>query len=164
MPINHNNAISSKKSLLLSSHIKFHQHIYRTVFACKQLDLWIFFSWFRRDNIFTGECNIIDRGLLLYPVNIWIIYIFNFITYTFSLQNINWWTGIVWITCGLFWCFYQLFGLLFWRHPLLYHTDYNTNPLQQCKVCPILQETCGFGNIVVVARYSSFILNTFFMR
>ncbi len=22
-----------------------------------------------------------------------------------------------WITCGLLWCFYQLFGLSFWRHP-----------------------------------------------
>ncbi len=30
----------------------------------------------------------------------------------------NWWTGLVWITCGLLWCFYQLFGLSFWRHPL----------------------------------------------
>ncbi len=27
------------------------------------------------------------------------------------------WTGVVWITCGLLWCFYQLFGLSFWRHP-----------------------------------------------
>ncbi len=26
------------------------------------------------------------------------------------------WTGVVWITHGLL-CFYQLFGLLFWRHP-----------------------------------------------
>ncbi len=31
----------------------------------------------------------------------------------------NWWTfltdGLKW--CGLLWCFYQLFGLSFWRHP-----------------------------------------------
>ncbi len=26
-------------------------------------------------------------------------------------------TGVVWITCGLLWCFYKLFGLSFWRHP-----------------------------------------------
>ncbi len=32
-------------------------------------------------------------------------------------QDVNWWTGVVWITCGLLWCFYQLFGLSFWRHP-----------------------------------------------
>ncbi len=34
-----------------------------------------------------------------------------------SSQDVNWWTGVVWITCGLLWCFYQLFGLSFWRHP-----------------------------------------------
>ncbi len=27
-------------------------------------------------------------------------------------QDINWWTGVVWITCELLWCFYQLFGLI----------------------------------------------------
>ncbi len=32
-------------------------------------------------------------------------------------QDINWWIGVVWIPCGLLWCFYQLFGLSFWRHP-----------------------------------------------
>ncbi len=35
----------------------------------------------------------------------------------FSSQDVNWWTGVVWITCGLLWCFYQLFGLSFWWHP-----------------------------------------------
>ncbi len=35
----------------------------------------------------------------------------------FSSQDVNWWTGDVWITWGLLWCFYQLFGLSFWRHP-----------------------------------------------
>ncbi len=24
-----------------------------------------------------------------------------------SSQDINWWTGVVWINCGLLWCFYQ---------------------------------------------------------
>ncbi len=38
-------------------------------------------------------------------------------TQLFTSQDINWWTGVLWITCGLLWCFYQLFGLLFWRHP-----------------------------------------------
>ncbi len=28
-------------------------------------------------------------------------------------QNVNCWTGVVWIIV----CFYQLFGLSFWRHP-----------------------------------------------
>ncbi len=34
-----------------------------------------------------------------------------------SSPDVNWWTGVVWITCGLLWCFYQLFELSFWRHP-----------------------------------------------
>ncbi len=35
----------------------------------------------------------------------------------FTSQDVNWWTGVVWITCGSLWWFYQLFGLLFQRHP-----------------------------------------------
>ncbi len=35
----------------------------------------------------------------------------------FTSQDINWWTGVMWIACGLLWCFYQLFTALFWRHP-----------------------------------------------
>ncbi len=35
----------------------------------------------------------------------------------FTSQDINCQTGVLWITCGLLWCFYQLFGLSFWRHP-----------------------------------------------
>ncbi len=38
-------------------------------------------------------------------------------TCSFSLQDIHCWTGVVWITCGLLWCFYEQFGLSFWRHP-----------------------------------------------
>ncbi len=30
-------------------------------------------------------------------------------------QDIVWWTGVVWITCGWLWlCFYQMFGISFW--------------------------------------------------
>ncbi len=32
-------------------------------------------------------------------------------------QDGNWWTGVMWITCGLLLFFYQLFGLSFWWHP-----------------------------------------------
>ncbi len=35
----------------------------------------------------------------------------------FASQDVNWWTGVVWVTYGLLLCFYQLFGLSFWRHP-----------------------------------------------
>ncbi len=37
--------------------------------------------------------------------------------HSFASQHVNWWTGVVWISCGLLWCFYQLFGLSYWRHP-----------------------------------------------
>ncbi len=39
-----------------------------------------------------------------------------------SSKDVNWWTGVLWITCGLLWCFYQLFGLSFWRHPFTAET------------------------------------------
>ncbi len=38
-------------------------------------------------------------------------------TELFASQDVNRWAGVMWITCGLLWCFYQLFGLSFWRHP-----------------------------------------------
>ncbi len=37
----------------------------------------------------------------------------------FLLTRHNWWTGVVWNICGSLRCFYQLFGLLFWRHPFI---------------------------------------------
>ncbi len=38
-------------------------------------------------------------------------------TQLFASKDINWRTGVVWVACGLLRCFYQLFGLSFWRHP-----------------------------------------------
>ncbi len=35
----------------------------------------------------------------------------------FTSQDVNWWTGVMWISFGLLWCFKKLFGLSFWRHP-----------------------------------------------
>ncbi len=57
----------------------------------------------------------------------------------FCLLNYNWWTGVVRITCGLLWCFYQLFGLSFWRHPFtaedpLLSEWWNATFLQICKI------------------------------
>ncbi len=58
---------------------------------------------------------IMHYGLVFWPETI----VYGFITNTqlFTSQYINWWTGVVWTTCGLLWCFYQRFGLSFWRHP-----------------------------------------------
>ncbi len=36
----------------------------------------------------------------------------------FCSQDVNWWTGVMRVTCELLWSFsQQLFGLSFWRHP-----------------------------------------------
>ncbi len=48
-----------------------------------------------------------------------------------------------WITCGLLWCFYQLFGLSFWRHPftaehpLLSNSSHIFSCWNICKLCVI---------------------------
>ncbi len=60
---------------------------------------------------FTGE-NVIMELVKNVSMDYWFT-----ITQLLSSLDINWWTGVVWITCGLLWCFYQMFGLSFWRHP-----------------------------------------------
>ncbi len=112
-----------KDQPLLSCHFKIQPHIclalFWTVFACKRclicadfsLDSdqmtfsmkealsWIedYLSWKQRFEVKNG---LMDAFLTN--------------THIFPSQDINWWTGV---TCGLLWCFYQLFGLSFWRHP-----------------------------------------------
>ncbi len=49
------------------------------------------------------------------------------LSHLLSSPDVNWWTGVVWITCGLLWCFYQLFGLSLWRHPFTAE-----HPLVEC--------------------------------
>ncbi len=70
---------------------------------------------------FTGESNIMDRGyfsqknsLKLKPLNDGIVYN-KHASFHFSRCYLMDW--IMWIACGLLYSFYQLFGLLFWRHP-----------------------------------------------
>ncbi len=62
--------------------------------------LWIMDSYFRQKQWFGVKMD-------LFPTN----------TQLLSSPDVNWWSGVVWIICGLLWCFYQLFGLSFWRHP-----------------------------------------------
>ncbi len=40
-------------------------------------------------------------------------------TQLFASKDIHWWTGVVWVACGLLWGFYQLFGLAFWWYPFI---------------------------------------------
>ncbi len=87
------------------------------------LDLCILVSWFRPDNFFSVEKAIqiydsyFTQKQRLEVKNVVMMDLFLTNTQLFTAHNINWWTGVVWITCGLLWCFYQLFGFSFWRHP-----------------------------------------------
>ncbi len=112
----HNNGSSSEKvHPLLSSHIKIHPHIclelFWTVFTC-MFDLCIFLSWFRWDNFIQEKAILWTEDLSLkFTTSWWVCFLQ---TRSFSLQN----TLIDGLeSCGLLWCFYQLFGLSFWRHP-----------------------------------------------
>ncbi len=73
----------------------------------------------QRINIFTGWSIIMDYGQTkqFEVKNVLIMDLFFTNTQPFTSQDVSWWTGVVWITCGLLWCFYQLFGPSFWRHP-----------------------------------------------
>ncbi len=76
----------------------------KTHFSLEKATLWIedlYFSWKKRFDV---------KYILT-------VYLFLRNTQLFSSQDVKWWTGLVWITCGLLWCFYQLFGLSFWWHP-----------------------------------------------
>ncbi len=66
-----------------------------------------FLSWFRPEHFFTGASVIMDYGLIFLD---W------FMFQLLSSPDVNWWTGVVWITCGLLWFFFRL---SFWRHPFI---------------------------------------------
>ncbi len=67
------------------------------------LDLCIFVSWFRRENLFFEENNIImDRGLIfannsLKLQNVLMMDLFLPIMQLLASEDIMWWTGVVWI-------------------------------------------------------------------
>ncbi len=102
--------------LLWSSHIEIYQQIgfelFWTAYACNQCFICAYFSLDseRKCFFFSGETNIMDRGLI--SVKVWrkqrieLKNISN-LSQTAS-QDINWW--IVWITCVFLWYFYQLYG------------------------------------------------------
>ncbi len=73
-------------------------------------------------DLFTEESVIMENGLIFHISylifkNVLMMDMFLTNTQLLASQDINWWTGVEWITCGLLWYFYQLFGLSFWRHP-----------------------------------------------
>ncbi len=109
MSIIHNNASSSEK-VRLSHQI----HLFRTVFTCKQCLICAYildnFS-LQKVILWIQDSETRSNGLKLKILDLFLTIML------FTSQDVNWWTGVVWITCGLLWWFYQLFGLSFWRHP-----------------------------------------------
>ncbi len=86
-------------------------------------DLPYFVQWIRHLNKKESMCKLTDKYSspkfilceLNHQMTKWWMMIF--FKQFFMSQGINWWTGVVWITCGLLWFFNQMFGLSFWRHP-----------------------------------------------
>ncbi len=84
-------------------------HCFWTVFACKQCLICAYFSPDRDETTFS-----LEKALLWRTRMVWSQERHHTNTQFFSSQDVNWWTGVMWI---LSWCFYQLFWLSFWRHP-----------------------------------------------
>ncbi len=109
------NASSSEKVFWSESGEKSAQ-IKQRLQAKTALNKYVAGFWCERQQemrFFTGGSVIMDYGLIFELKNILMLDLFQLL----SSLDVNWWTGVVWITCGLLWCFYQLFGLSFWRHP-----------------------------------------------
>ncbi len=68
-------------------------YLLRSVLSCKRCR---FLSWFRPEHFFTGASVIMDYGLIFLD---WLMF------QLLSSPDVNWWTGVVWITCGLLWFF-----------------------------------------------------------
>ncbi len=97
---NNNASFSQKVHPLLSSHIKIHLHIcFWTVFTYKQCLICAYFSPDSDKMTFSLE------KAILWIDNMDIMDLFLTNMQLFTSQDVNWWTGVVWITCGLLWCF-----------------------------------------------------------
>ncbi len=111
----HNNAsLQWKSASPVVSHIKIQPHI------CLQLFCLVNAAWSVQIYLLTQTRTLFHWRKHYY----WLwshILVTNVLTMDLfqllSSPDVNWWTGVVWITCGLLWCFYQLFGVSFWRHP-----------------------------------------------
>ncbi len=82
------------------------RHIFVSSCVCKRCLICADFSPDSDQNTFTGGRVIMDYGLLFRKEAMFKL--------SFSLHK-TLTDGLEW--CGLLWCFYQLFGLSFWRHP-----------------------------------------------
>ncbi len=114
--IDHNNTSSIEKVVWSESGEKSAQikHRYNPKQSKTALNKYVGGFWCERQqemDFFTGGSIFMDYGLMFWPEE--------FEHTAVASPDVNWWAGVVWITCGLLWCFYQLFGLSFWRHPFI---------------------------------------------
>ncbi len=105
---------------LLSSHIKIHPHIGLELFLLVNcawsvhISLLIQMRWLLEEVLLWTHFSQKQR----FDVKMSLMMdLFLTNMQPFASQDVNWWTGGVWITCGLLLCFNQLFELSFWRHP-----------------------------------------------
>ncbi len=125
-------------------------HMFVTVFACKWCLICAYSSpdW-AEITYFTGESNIVNKGVTSNKVkkkkNMLMMDLF--LTEMFlNPQDVNWWTGVLWFTCGLLWCFISyldshsdgthslqmihwwtsnvMFLQIWWRNNLIYCTSW----------------------------------------
>ncbi len=110
-----NNNASTSDKVTVVSHIKTHQWIClelfwicvdftpdsdEMTFSLEKKILWIEDSYLVRNNGLTVK-NVLMMDLFLTNIQL------------LSSQDVNWWTGVVWIIV----MFLSVFGLSFWRHP-----------------------------------------------
>ncbi len=105
--------IKKKSASPVISHIKIHPHL------CLELFCLVNSAWSVQISLLIQTRTLFHWRKSYY--GLWTrILVKNILMDLFQLlssPDVNWWTGVVWITCALLWCFYQLFGLSFWRHP-----------------------------------------------
>ncbi len=75
-------------------------YIYHNNFFLLLNSFNIIVSWFRLYDFFTGESVIMGYGLYgIWVKNVLMLDLFQLL----SSPDVNWWTGVLWITCGLLW-------------------------------------------------------------
>ncbi len=73
----------------------------------------------------------------------------------FTLQDVNWSTGVVWITCGLLWGFISSLDS-FWRHPFTAE-----DPLVSKWCHAILSKICSDEEIKLIYILDGLRVSTF---
>ncbi len=147
LTINHNNASSSENVYLLLSLTTKSTHMF--VKKCYGLFSLVNCAWsvhisplIQARLFFQHRKQYYWTGIL---ATVWskkkILLICLLQTQLLASLDVNWWSGVVWITCGLLWCFYQMFKLSFWRHPFIAEDPLENN---WCNATFLQEWVCKF--------------------